>query len=74
MPLIVSHIHTLTSTTCLGILAFLLACTAVVLVNGQVYALVVATGGVFASYSVAYFFVFVAMVSCIWVLLSKEAT
>lgn len=76
MPLVVSQIHALSSATTFGILAFFLACTAVVFVSGHVRALVVAAGRVFARFiNVAYLVVFlVAMFTSIFVLHGKEAT
>jgi hypothetical protein len=77
MPLVVCQIHALASAATLGILAFFLACAAVVFVGVRVRALLVAAGGVSACFiNEAYFVVFlVARLSCIiFVVFCKEAT
>ncbi|CAB4278003.1 unnamed protein product [Prunus armeniaca] len=81
MPLVKTQVHALPSATRLRVLALLLACTTVVLVYGQIHALVVAAGEVpMARQHVgACVIVLVALgscfkASCYQILFSKEAT
>ncbi|XVF77391.1 hypothetical protein PTKIN_Ptkin14bG0039200 [Pterospermum kingtungense] len=65
MPLVERCVDALAPAADLGELALVLACTTIVVVRGQVHALVVAASGVVAiALKVANLFIFVAMVSC----------